>query len=201
MNDNCKIKKIDFIEELYTKDICSVAIYIAKLGNIKFLFVEFEKGNDIGTIGIKEAEKIIKGFDYATKNKYPIITYVLSGGIRVQEGFKAVVQIINVISAINKHNEQGLLYISIVRKPTFGGTSIGIVALADIIVFEDDAIFGFAGRKIIENTYKENIKEIRTSKFWDECGFADIVTNKKNLANILEQILTIHGYNNEKQKL
>lgn len=181
MNDNCKIKKIDFIEELYTKDICSVAIYIAKLGNIKFLFVEFEKGNDIGTIGIKEAEKIIKGFDYATKNKYPIITYVLSGGIRVQEGFKAVVQIINVISAINKHNEQGLLYISVVRKPTFGGTSIGIVALADIIVFEDDAIFGFAGRKIIENTYKENIKEIRTSKFWDECGFADIVTNKKTL--------------------
>ena len=73
--------------------------------------------------------------------------------------------------------------------------------MADIIVFEDDAIFGFAGRKIIENTYKENIKEIRTSKFWDECGFADIVTNKKNLANILEQILTIHGYNNEKQKL
>lgn len=192
MKCDCIIEGINLIEEIYEKDICSIVIYVAMLGNIKFLFIEFKKGDDIGTIGIKEAEKIVKGFDYATKNKYPIITYVLSGGIRVQEGFKAVVQIINIVGAINKHNEQHLLYISVVRKPTFGGTSIGVVALADIIVFEDDAIFGFAGKKIIQNTYQEDVQEARTSKFWDECGFADIVTSKRNLVKILEEILKVH---------
>lgn len=198
MNCDFIIENFTLLEELYAEEICSITICVAMLDGIKFLLIEFEKGNDIGTIGVKEANKIIKGFNFATKYKYPVITYVLSGGIRVQEGFNAVVQIINIIGAINKHNEAGLLYVSVVRKPTFGGTSIGIVALADIIVFEDDAILGFAGKKILQNTYNENIKEIRTSKFWKECGFADIVTSRRNLVKLLKQILQLHIDSNEK---
>lgn len=201
MKSNNIFQQIKLTKEIFTQDLCSIEVYVAELASTDFLLIKFKKGYDIGTIGIKESEKIIKSFDYATKNKYPIITYVLSGGIKIQEGFSAAVQIINIISAINNHNKQGLLYVAIVRRPTFGGTSIAMVALADIIIFEDDAIFGFAGKKIIEKTYNKDFQEVRTSKFWDKCGFADIITNRENMVNILIQILQLHINGNEEQKL
>lgn len=178
-----------------------MVIGVKAINKINALVIEFEKSENYGTIGIQEATKICDGFNYAAINKLPVISKVCSGGIRVQEGTRALFQMINIISAIKNHSEQGLLYIAILTDTVLGGTSVCMISLADIIIAEKNSFFGFTGKRIIQNTTHEKLSEdFQTAEFAKKHGMIDIVAEKNEVDDIISNLLRIHCGVNEYEK-
>lgn len=150
----------------------SVIIGVASIRKIKILCMQLDKTCRMGTIGVAEGEKVTLAFEYATKKKLPIVAVVSSGGIRVNEGTLALMQMAKMAAAVKQHSAKGLPYISVVTTPTLGGASASFVSLADIIIAEKDAIYGFSGRRIIEDTTHEQLPE----DFWSTTGIWSIFT-------------------------
>ena len=157
----------------------AVIVEIASIGKIKFLCVHFDRTYKMGTIGVYEGEKITLAFEYAIK-KLPVITVVASGGIRVQERTMALMQMIKMASAVKRHKDKGLLYISVVTNPSLGGASASFVSLADIIIAETGATYGFSGRRIIEDTTHERLPDdFQTAEYAKQHGMVDIVADSE----------------------
>lgn len=149
----------------------------------------------MGSMGIVVGEKITRLFEQATVDRKPVIIFSASGGARMQEGIFALMQMAKTASAVAKYSESGGLYISILTNPTTGGVSASFAFLGDIILAEPKALIGFAGKRVIEQTIKENVpKEFQSSEFLLEHGFLDAIIERKNLRKVIGQILNLHNY-------
>ena len=113
----------------------------------------------MGSMGTVVGEKLTRLIEYATENRLPVIIFTTSGGARMQEGIFSLMQMAKVSSALAKHDEAGLLYISVLTDPTTGGVTASFAMEGDIILSEPDALVGFAGRRVIENTIKETLPD------------------------------------------
>ena len=171
------------------------ALIISKclINGSKILLIQLDKSYRAGTIGVVEGEKISMAFEYATQKKMPVIAVVASGGIRVNEGTVALMQMAKMAAAVKQHSAKGLLYISVVTTPTLGGASASFVSLADIIIAEKDAIYGFSGRRIIEDTTHEQLPvNFQTAEYAKHHGMVDIVADKSEIKQIISKLLQLH---------
>ena len=97
-------------------------------------------------------------------------------------------------AAIAKHDEAGLLYISVITNPTTGGVTASFASLGDIIIGEPQALIGFAGRRVIESTLKQKLPEnFQTTEFMEEQGFVDLIVKRQEMRSTLIRILKMHG--------
>lgn len=150
----------------------------------------------MGTMGRVVGEKIKRAFDFATKNHVPVIGVTVSGGARMQEGVFSLLQMAKTAAAVKKHSNSGLLYISVITDPTLGGVSASFASVADIIIAEKNAIFGFSGRRIIEDTTKEQLPDdFQTAEYNMNHGMVDIVAPRDQIKKILCKILNVHERN------
>ena len=102
-------------------------------------------------------------------------------------------QMAKTTAALTKLDEAGLLYISVLTDPTYGGVTASFASLGDIILAEPNARIGFAGRKVIEQTIgKELPEEFQTSEFLLEHGFIDKIVERKNLKDTLYKLIKLH---------
>lgn len=102
-------------------------------------------------------------------------------------------QMAKISSALARHNEKGLLYITVLTDPTTGGVTASFAMLGDIILSEPKALIGFAGRRVIEGTIKESLPEdFQSAEFLLEKGFVDAIVERKDLRMTLIRILNIH---------
>ena len=148
----------------------------------------------MGSMGSAVGERITRIIEYATQNKLPLIIFTASGGARMQEGIISLMQMAKTSAAIAKHDEAGLLYISVITNPTTGGVTASFAMLGDIIISEPEAILGFAGRRVIENTINQKLPEdFQSAEFMLEKGFVDDIVDRKNLKNYLSRVLKLHG--------
>lgn len=171
------------------------AVIISKCltNGTEILLIQLDKSYKTGTISVVEGEKISKAFEYATKKKLPVVSVVASGGIRVNEGTLALMQMAKMTTAVKQHSVKGLLYISVVTNPALGGASASFVSLADIIIAEKGAIYGFSGRRIIEDTTHEQLPEdFQTADYAKRHGMVDIVADKSEIKQIISKLLRLH---------
>ena len=148
----------------------------------------------MGTIGLVEGEKITLSFEYATKYKLPIICFVASAGIRIQEGTLALMQMAKMGAAVKLHNNRKLLFISIVQNPSLGGASASCVSLADVIIAEKNSIYGFAGKRIVEKTTFECLpSNFQSSEYSKAHGLVDIVVDDSETKNTILTLLKLHS--------
>ena len=102
-------------------------------------------------------------------------------------------QMAKVSAAIAKHSEAGLLYISVMTDPTTGGVTASFASLSDIILAEPGATIGFAGKRVIEQTIKQELpKGFQTAEFQLEHGFVDKIVKRTKMKSILGKILMLH---------
>lgn len=147
----------------------------------------------MGSMGCAVGEKITRVIEHATKHKMPLIIFSSSGGARMQEGILSLMQMAKTSVTIGKHNEAGLLYISVITNPTTGGVTASFAMQGDIIISEPNAVIGFAGRRVIENTINEKLPEdFQSAEFALEKGFIDSIVARKDLKNYLSKILSLH---------
>ena len=171
----------------------AVKVNTCSINKVKILLIQFDKSNKMGTIGVAESEKITSAFEYATQKKIPVIAVVASGGIRVNEGTLALMQMAKMTAAVKQHSAKGLLYISVVTNPTLGGASASFVSLADIIIAEKYAVYGFSGRRIIEDTPHEQLPDdFQTAEYAKRHGMVDIVADKSEIKQIISKLLRLH---------
>ncbi|MGM9913444.1 acetyl-CoA carboxylase, carboxyltransferase subunit beta [Floccifex sp.] len=148
----------------------------------------------MGSMGQVTGEKITRLIELATKKKLPLILFCASGGARMQEGILSLVQMAKTSAALKKFNNEGLLYISVLTNPTTGGVSASFAMLGDIILAEPDCLVGFAGKRVIENTIKEQLPDnFQKAEFVLEKGFIDKIVNRKDMKETLYTILKLHG--------
>ena len=171
----------------------AVTVGVAYIGRQKTICIQLDKAYKMGTIGVFEGEKITLAFEYATKKRLPIIAVVASGGIRVQEGTQALMQMIKMSAAVKQHHEKRLLFIAIVTNPTLGGASASFVSLADVIIAESGATYGFSGKRIIEDTTHERLPEgFQTAEYAKQHGMIDIIVNRDELKYLIRKLFRLH---------
>jgi acetyl-CoA carboxylase, carboxyl transferase, beta subunit len=147
----------------------------------------------MGSMGSVVGEKLTRAVEKATELKLPVIIFTTSGGARMQEGILSLMQMAKVSAALAKHSEKGLLYITVLTDPTTGGVTASFAMLGDIILAEPGALVGFAGRRVIEQTIKQELPEgFQRAEFLLEKGFIDTIVQRKDLKNTLSEILSMH---------
>ncbi|HCW03416.1 MAG TPA: acetyl-CoA carboxylase carboxyl transferase subunit beta [Clostridium sp.] len=148
----------------------------------------------MGSMGSVVGEKITRAVEYATKHRLPVIIFTASGGARMQEGIISLMQMAKISGAIAKHDENKLLYVSVLTDPTTGGVTASFAMEADIILAEPGALIGFAGKRVIQNTIKQELPEgFQIAEFLLEKGFVDSIIHRTKLRSTLANILQLHG--------
>jgi len=143
-----------------------------------------------GSMGSAVGEKIVRAVEICLERKVPLVTIASSGGARMQEGIFSLMQMAKTAAAVGKLKESGILYISILSDPTFGGVTASFAMLGDIIVAEPRSLIGFAGQRVIEQTIKQQLPEnFQRAEFFLEHGMIDMVVNRKNLKETLWKLI------------
>lgn len=164
-----------------------------KIGGIKVAIAVMDSNFFMGSMGQVVGEKITRCIEFATKKKLPLIIFTTSGGARMQEGILSLVQMAKTSAALARHSEEGLLYISYLTNPTTGGVSASFAMLGDFILAEPKCLVGFAGKRVIASTVKEELPEnFQTAEFVLEKGFIDKIVERKDSRDTLMKILTFH---------
>jgi acetyl-CoA carboxylase carboxyl transferase subunit beta len=143
-----------------------------------------------GSMGSVVGEKVMRAAEAALEKKIPLITVASSGGARMQEGIFSLMQMARVSAAIAKLKESGILYISILADPTFGGVTASFAMLGDVIIAEPRSLIGFAGPRVIEQTIKQQLSEdFQRAEFLLDHGLIDMVVDRKALKKTIGQII------------
>jgi acetyl-CoA carboxylase carboxyl transferase subunit beta len=145
-----------------------------------------------GSMGSVVGEKFVRAAERAIERGCTLISVASSGGARMQEGIYSLMQMAKASAAIGRLKDSGILYISILSDPTFGGVTASFAMLGDIIIAEPKSLIGFAGPRVIEQTIKQQLPEnFQRAEFLLEHGMIDIVVDRKNLK---ETIATLIGH-------
>lgn len=154
----------------------------------------------MGSMGEVVGEKLTRAVEKATDMKLPIIIFTCSGGARMQEGIVSLMQMAKISAALKKHDEAGLLYITVLTDPTTGGVTASFAMLGDIILAEPGALIGFAGPRVIKQTIGQELPDgFQRAEFLVEHGFVDAIVKRDELKSTLSYLLCIHV--NSKQNI
>lgn len=147
----------------------------------------------MASMGSAVGEKITRLFEYATKEKLPVIGFTASGGARMQEGIVSLMQMAKTSGAVRRHSDAGLLYCTVLTDPTTGGVTASFAMEGDIILAEPGALIGFAGARVIEQTTRKKLpKGFQRAEFLLEHGFVDAIVERSMLKETLAKILKMH---------
>ena len=145
-----------------------------------------------GSLGMAAGEAIITAIKHSLENNYPFILCASSGGARMQEGILSLMQMPRTTIMIQTLREKKIPYIVLLTNPTTGGVTASYAMLGDIHIAEPNALIGFAGPRVIENTIKENLPDgFQKSEYLLDHGMIDMVSHRKDLKNNITSILDI----------
>ncbi len=146
-----------------------------------------------GSMGSVVGEKVTLAMEEALKRKIPMIAVTASGGARMQESILSLMQMAKTSCAIARLNEAGLLYITVLTEPTFGGVTASFATLGDIIIAEQDARIGFAGRRVIEQTIRQSLPaDFQTANYLMKYGQVDMISSRHDLKHTLAKLINLH---------
>ncbi|MBS3807111.1 MAG: acetyl-CoA carboxylase carboxyltransferase subunit beta [Bacteroidales bacterium] len=184
------------LDQLYEKNVNEgIATGRARIDGIPVLFGIMNTDFILGSMGSVLGERIALLFEKGTSQRLPVIILSRSGGARMQEGAVSLMQMTKTAAAAKRFSNAGNLFISLITNPTTGGVTASFAMLGDIIITEPNALIGFAGPRVIEQTIKQKLPEgFQTSEFLQEKGFVDLICERNQLKDTLHKILKIHQY-------
>tara|TARA_Y100001970_G_scaffold274170_1_gene373508 strand:- start:2612 stop:3544 length:933 start_codon:yes stop_codon:yes gene_type:complete len=155
-----------------------------------------------GSVGSASGEAFVHGVQNAIDKKTPFIFFSCSGGQRMMESAISLMQMSRTVLAVNELKKNNLPYIVVMTNPTAGGVTGSFATLGDILIAEPKAIVAFAGRRVIENTVKEQLPEnFQSAEFVKDHGGIDLVVERKYLRSTISTLLSILLKKNESKSL
>ena len=170
----------------------SVLTGIAATDDMQFGLGVMDTNFMMGSLGSATGEKITRLFDTCTIQKLPVVMVTASGGARMQEGTRALMQMAKISAAVAKHREAGLLYITILTDPTTGGVTASFAMQGDIMLSEPRALIGFAGRRVIEQTIQQTPPaDFQRAETLFANGWLDQIVPRPALKQTLQRLLRL----------
>ncbi|MCD5323839.1 MULTISPECIES: acetyl-CoA carboxylase, carboxyltransferase subunit beta [Pontibacillus] len=164
-----------------------------KMDGLETAFAVMDSRFRMGSMGSVVGEKIARAVEKAREQQIPFIIFTASGGARMQEGVLSLMQMTKTSVAIQRFSDAGGLMISVMTHPTTGGVSASFASIGDYNFAEPGALIGFAGRRIIEQTIREELPEdFQTAEFLLKHGHLDQVIPRHDMKEILTTLLDIH---------
>jgi acetyl-CoA carboxylase carboxyl transferase subunit beta len=152
----------------------------------------FEYNFMAGSMGAVVGERFVLAVEAAIDNNIPLVCFSASGGARMQEAILSLMQMAKTSSALAKLADKELPYISVLTNPTMGGVSASLATLGDINIAEPNALIGFAGPRVIEQTVRETLPEgFQKSEFLLEHGDIDMIVDRREMRERISSILSI----------
>lgn len=171
----------------------AVACGTGKIKGEDVVICIMDSGFLMGSMGVVVGEKITYAIEQAVEQKLPLIIFSVSGGARMQEGIISLMQMAKTTAALTKLDEVGLLYISVLTDPTYGGVTASFASLGDIVLAEPHAMIGFAGQRVIKQTIGEELPVgFQTAEFLLEHGFIDKIVERKDLKDTIYDLIILH---------
>ncbi|HEY6796269.1 MAG TPA: acetyl-CoA carboxylase carboxyltransferase subunit alpha [Kineosporiaceae bacterium] len=143
-----------------------------------------------GSLGCEVGERLTGAMETALAERTPLVIVTASGGARMQEGVLSLMQMAKTSAGLARLDEAGVLTVTVVTDPTYGGVAASFATLTDVVIAEPGARLGFAGRRVIEQTIRQSLPaEFQTAEFLLENGFIDVVVHRSRLASQLARLL------------
>lgn len=173
-----------------TKENDALVVIKGQLKGQDIVAAAFDFGFMGGSMGSVVGEKFVRGVNKSLELGVPFIVFTSSGGARMQESLFSLFQMAKTSAALTKLSEAGLPYISFMTDPTMGGVSASLAMLGDINVAEPNALIGFAGPRVIEQTVREKLPEgFQRSEFLQEHGAIDMIIDRREMRDKIAGIL------------
>lgn len=171
-------------DEAAVVGVCHLNKIQVALGVLDFSFMAGSMGSVVG-------ERLTSLIEHSAQHNLPLILVSASGGARMQESVLSLMQMAKTSAALAKLHEKQLPYISVLTNPTTGGVTASFASLGDIIVAEPDALIGFAGPRVVEQTIGQKLPpKAQKSEFLVEKGMVDMIVDRHQLKNTLGSLLS-----------
>jgi len=145
-----------------------------------------------GSMGAVVGERFVRAVDTSLENKIPLVCFSASGGARMQEALYSLMQMAKTSAALARLSKKGLPFISVMTDPTMGGVSASLAMLGDVNIGEPNALIGFAGPRVIEQTVRETLPEgFQRSEFLLQHGAIDMIVDRRDMRDRIASILAI----------
>ena len=175
-----------------TKEHDALVVMKGKLNGNDIVVAAFDFKFMGGSMGSVVGERFVRGVNKSFELGIPFIVFTSSGGARMQESLFSLFQMAKTSAALTKLSEAGIPYISFMTDPTMGGVSASLAMLGDINVAEPNALIGFAGPRVIEQTVREKLPEgFQRSEFLQEHGAIDMIIDRREMRTKIFSILTL----------
>ena len=176
----------------------ALLVFTGNLKGIPVVVCAFEYSFFGGSMGSVVGEKFYRAVNLSIETKRPLICFSASGGARMQESLFSLFQMSKTSAALAKLSDESIPYISILTDPTMGGVSASLAVLGDINIAEPNALIGFAGPRVIEQTVREKLPAgFQRSEFLQEHGTIDMIIERKDQPHKIATILHMLGFAND----
>ena len=143
-------------------------------------------------MGAIVGKRFVKAVEHSIEHNLPLISFSTSGGARMQESMISLFQMGKTASAIKKLKNKKIPFISVLVDPCYGGVTASLAMLGDLIIAEPNARIGFSGKRVIQDTVKEDLpKDFQTAEKQLEKGFVDKIVDRREFRNFISKILKI----------
>lgn len=145
-----------------------------------------------GSMGSVVGEKFVRAANVALEKNIPLICFSASGGARMQEALLSLMQMAKTSAVLKKMSKRGIPYVSVMTDPTMGGVSASLAMLGDVNIAEPNALIGFAGPRVIEQTVREVLPAgFQRSEFLMEHGTVDMILDRRDLPEKISSLLSM----------
>ena len=168
----------------------AMIVMAGKVNSVPLVVAAFEFSYMGGSMGSVVGERFVRGVDHSLDHSIPLVCFSASGGARMQESLFSLMQMAKTSAALGKMRERGLPFISIMTDPTMGGVSASLAMLGDVNVAEPNALIGFAGPRVIEQTVREKLPEgFQRSEFLLDHGAVDMIIDRREMRDRISNLL------------
>ena len=152
----------------------------------------FEFGFLGGSMGSVVGERFVRGVQVCIEQRLPFICFTATGGARMQEGLFSLMQMAKTCAALTRLADDRLPFISVLTDPTMGGVSASFAMIGDAVVAEPNALIGFAGPRVIEQTVRETLPEgFQRAEFLMQKGALDMIVDRRQMRDTLARLLAL----------
>jgi acetyl-CoA carboxylase carboxyl transferase subunit beta len=145
-----------------------------------------------GSMGSVVGERFVRGIQSALEQSCGVVCFAASGGARMQESLFSLMQMAKTSAALGRLRQQGLPFVSVMTDPTMGGVSASLAMLGDVNIAEPNALIGFAGPRVIEQTVREKLPEgFQRSEFLLEHGALDMIVDRRDMRDRIADLVAI----------
>ena len=162
---------------------------IAEIGGYRTAIAIGDVGFIGGTCGSVIGEKVTRCVERALEHRLPLVVVSVSGGMRMQEGTLALMQMAKTAAACAEYAKAGVFYISVVTDPTFGGATASYTSLGDVIIAEPGARIGFAGPLAVASLREELPENFQKAESLLEHGFIDTIVHRADMRQMLVDLI------------